>query len=585
MKAAQSRAPSPHRSKLSVLYSTLWPVQKKAARFVLRNTGTCLFFDQGTGKTHVTLAVIDEESRDVSNYQAIVVCLKTNLFTTWVKKATELLPHVHVATDLITLKTLPFPRVLFINYEGTNNQRVRKQLARIPWTFAAFDEAQRLKKRSSKSSRFARMLRHVPRRLAMSGTPFDKNPTDLWAICQFVDHSLFGDSWPTFFKKYLKPAGFMGYGHKFRTKELENKFLDIVAAITLRVDKEILGIQTSMRKVPFDLEPTQRKFYDRLERKLVVEFDGETEKRIVSTPMKATLQMKLHQITGGFIKDDEGEIHTVGRAKLRALRDLLEQQEKVPVVVFYVYKEEGDQIMRLLDRMYYRIARIHGKVKDTKRIRARSDILDNFQAGKIDALAIQQRTGGVGVDLFESSVGVFYSSTHSWIDFEQAKSRLERFGQKNYVDFFYLMARNSVDEDRYDAVSKKSRLNEVTFRRLKRRNIMALKPKASKTEKTETKTAKGAEKASTKTAKSAAAEKPEAKEFKYGVADLQKLLGHGDPASTRVALRKHGIEKAGKSYGWDSKDELEAIVKQIKAGAEKAEPKAETKKADKKKKK
>ena len=102
--------------------------------------------------------------------------------------------------------------------------------------------------------------------------------------------------------------------------------------------------------------------------------------------------------------------------------------------------------------------------------------------------------------------------------------------------------------------------------------------------KTETKTAKGAEKASTKTAKSAATEKPEAKEFKYGVADLQKLLGHGDPASTRVALRKHGIEKAGKSYGWNSKDDLEAVAKKIKAGAEKDEPaKGKDAKKDKKK--
>ncbi len=513
-----------------------------------------------------------------------MVCLKTNLFTTWVSKAAELIPHVHVATDLITLKTLPFPRVLFINYEQTNNKRLRKQLARIRWTFAAFDEAQRLKKRSSLSSRFARMLRDVPRRMAMSGTPFDKNPTDMWAICQFVDKSLFGDNWKNFFKAYLKPAGFMGYGHKFRTKALEQKFVDKVATITLRVGREILGLKgSSMKKVKFDLDPVQRKFYDRLEKDLVVEFEGEDEKHIVSTPMKATLQMKLHQITGGFIKDDDGEIHTVGRSKLRALRDLLEKQDKTPVVVYYVYTEEGDQIMRLLDRMYYRTARIHGKIKDTKRNRARSNTIDAFQAGEIDALAIQQRTGGVGTDLFEGSLGVFYSSTHSWIDFEQAKSRLERFGQKNYVDFFYLMARNSVDEDRYVAVSSKSKLNEVTFRRLKRRNVMALKP--SKTAKTE-KTAKD-DKASKTTAKekAPAKEKAETKEFKYGVADLQKLLGHGDPASTRVALRKHNIEKAGKSYGWDSKDELEAIVKKIKAGAEKAEPKADKKAAAKDEKK
>jgi len=559
-----------------VLYSKLLSEQKKACRFVLRHSGTNLFFDQGTGKTYVTLAVMDEESRDVSNYQAIVVCLKTNLYTTWVSKAKSLVPHINVATTFDEFKKLAFPRALFINYEQTNNKRLRGQLSRVRWTFAAFDEAQRLKKRSSLSSRFARMLRDVPRRMAMSGTPFDKNPTDLWAICQFVDKSLFGDNWKAFFKKYLKKAGFMGYGHKFRSKTLENQFLDKTAEITLRVERSILGLKgSSMKRVRFDLDPMQRKFYDKLERDLVVEFEHDSEERVISTPMKATLQIKLHQVTGGFIKDDEGEISVIGRAKLRALRDLLEKQTKVPVVVFYCYTQEGDMIEQLLRRMYHRVGRIHGKIKDTKKVKARTNVIDAFQAGELDALAIQQRTGGVGVDLFAGSLGVFYSSTHSWIDYEQAKSRLERMGQENYVDFFYLMARNTVDEDRYDAVTKKSNVNEATFRRLKRRNVMALKPKSEKTAPKADKTEKTS-KATTKTEK---VEKAPAESFKYGVADLQKLLGHGDPASTRVALRKHAIEKAGKSYGWNSKDELEAVAKKIKAGAEKAEPKAKAEKA------
>ena len=114
---------------------------------------------------------------------------------------------------------------------------------------------------------------------------------------------------------------------------------------------------------------------------------------------------------------------------------------------------------------------------------------------------------------------------------------------------------------------------------------MALKPSKDKTSKTADKKAdaKGADTKATKTSAKSEA-KAAASEFKYGVNDLAKILGHSDPASTRVALRKHGIEKAGKSYGWNSKDDLEAVAKKIKAGAEKDEPKAD-KKAEKKSKK
>lgn len=60
---------------------------------------------------------------------------------------------------------------------------------------------------------------------------------------------------------------------------------------------------------------------------------------------------------------------------------------------------------------------------------------------------------------------------------------------------------------------------------------------------------------------------------KYGIQDLADALGIA-PASARVRLRNEGIEKSGRSYGWNTKSELDALVKQLKAKPEK-EPKAE----------
>lgn len=87
---------------------------------------------------------------------------------------------------------------------------------------------------------------------------------------------------------------------------------------------------------------------------------------------------------------------------------------------------------------------------------------------------------------------------------------------------------------------------------------MAKKDKAAKAEKTEK------------------SEKASAPEFKFGVADLAEELGI-EPASVRVQLRNRKVEKAGKSYGWNSKAELKEVVDQLKAG--KSEGK-KSKKAD-----
>lgn len=62
-------------------------------------------------------------------------------------------------------------------------------------------------------------------------------------------------------------------------------------------------------------------------------------------------------------------------------------------------------------------------------------------------------------------------------------------------------------------------------------------------------------------------EKSTAQEFKFGVADLAEELGI-EPASVRVQLRNRKIEKAGKSYGWNSKAELKEVVDQLKAKPE-----------------
>lgn len=64
----------------------------------------------------------------------------------------------------------------------------------------------------------------------------------------------------------------------------------------------------------------------------------------------------------------------------------------------------------------------------------------------------------------------------------------------------------------------------------------------------------------------AKAEKTAEREFEYGVEDIAEELGI-KPASVRVQLRNKGIEKAGKSYGWNSKKELKEVIEQIRSGS------------------
>lgn len=81
----------------------------------------------------------------------------------------------------------------------------------------------------------------------------------------------------------------------------------------------------------------------------------------------------------------------------------------------------------------------------------------------------------------------------------------------------------------------------------------------------------------------AKAEKQAEREFKFGVEDIAEELGI-KPASVRVQLRNKGIEKAGKSYGWNSKSELKEVIEQIRSGSSDDDDDADEKPAKKSKK-
>jgi hypothetical protein len=63
-------------------------------------------------------------------------------------------------------------------------------------------------------------------------------------------------------------------------------------------------------------------------------------------------------------------------------------------------------------------------------------------------------------------------------------------------------------------------------------------------------------------------EKVAAPEFKFGVSDVAEKLDLKE-ASVRVQLRNKGVPKAGKSYGWNTKAELDEVIAQLKSTDEK----------------
>lgn len=474
----------------------LKPHQKTGTEAIVSTDGFAALFAQRTGKTWVTgavLCVVKSSSHDV-----LLVGPKTNLKSTWEKFLREKLPWYSVHHNLkdydkqkkyddTRLKAFGIVsyRVLLLNPEAVTP--LRDKLKRRKWDVMVWDEAQRLKNRTSQSSRDAAYIgKSAKRRIALTGTPMDLDPKDLWAIMRFIQPRVLGDNWKDFQEEYLeepvidlkKKMGLMqrqrmllAYQIAKRKAPMRKDMLDQYAnkldPHIMRISKEDAGIEPATVKViRFDLDPQEDKRYRKLEKTMVVRAGGVK----IKTPLKITQIGKLQQLTGGHIKDEQGLVHRTGTTKRRLLRKLIrEHVSDEPFVVFCKYVWEVHMIAGILERMELgQGAKLWGKVKDLKKDPRRTNMLLDFQKGKYDWMVCQQRTGGVGVDLYRARKFFVYSMGHSFIDYDQMLSRGDFLDQTEPANFFLLAVRSSIDTDIVVSVKRKKSITETFYDRLHR---------------------------------------------------------------------------------------------------------------------
>lgn len=458
------------------LWRQLDEYQRDAVKFALSQKGCGLFFEQGTGKTWISGGII--ESLLSPTFECLLVVPLTNIETTWVKTLRSQLPQLHIARTLEDFLQAPFPRCLLLHYEAV--PKVIQKLRKRVWDAIIYDECHRLKARGTLQSRTAAKLRDCARyKIGLSGTPIEKQPQDLWGQFRFFAPHVFGTRWKDFEAEYFEPVVFNPQGYRpgsmrylrelrryqiakhrrpFDEKKLP-QFLKRIEGYALRVTKDVLGLPPlTYIEEEVTLRGFQRTLYQELERDMVSSVLN------VSAPLKITQIGKLQQITGGYLFDDDGNVLEVGRAKLRRVKRILRQNE-TPVVIFCKYRQEVRCISEELMAMGYSVGTLTGSTPK----RERPSIIERFQAGKTDVLVCQTRTGGVGIDLFRSHRIIVYSTTHSYIDFDQLISRVHRRGQQKEVSVHLLIARGTIDMAIFRALIRKRNASRSVLNHLRRK--------------------------------------------------------------------------------------------------------------------
>lgn len=466
-----------NRMKQSSSSIKLWPEQEPAVSFVVQRPKAALFFQQRTGKTFITMSILEQLER--SDMAVVLVCILTNKETTWSDNLTKFLPWLNVTTDWEEFKKLEFPKLLLMHHEMIHTIAVK--IRRVKWvSMCVVDESHRWKARGSRMSRAGAKLTGIPRKLLLTGTPIEKQPKDLWAQFRFLAPDVFG-KWADFEREFMdftridmdgvKPGtarwqlkiiqqGMLRSRAKFKREKLP-KLLDMIKPYCLRLTKEDVGILAPViERVDVELLGQQRKLYDQMKKDSVIRF-GDT--RVMAT-MKVTQIIKRREIANGFVFDDYGNKHVLGYAKLNALVKLFEKLPK-PIVIFTEFSPENDMIVEVLRDLDYDIAVLTGRTKKSQRAVIQRD----FQRAQYDGIVCQSRAGGVGIDLWRANYAIAHSIGYSSITFEQMASRLDAKHKLKPARIFVLTATRSIDTDLYNLVIEKGLDAKEVLNQLKER--------------------------------------------------------------------------------------------------------------------
>lgn len=439
--------------------------QKIAFNFALQKLEeqgcAALLMDMGLGKSLTSIAITGQLFNDKKIERVLVIC-PTSIIGVWMEEFKKFADFDYCIEAIIgttmskrkdKLKLLCHKiglKVAIINYEAT--WRMEKELNIYKPDIIICDESQKIKNPSaSQSKTIHRLGVKAKYKIILTGTPVQNSPMDVFSQWKFLDPNIFGLSFYAFRNHYAVMGGY--YNHQILRYKNMDELTSKAHSVAYRITKEEaldLPEQIFLNRY-CELESTARKIYDTVVKESYAELmDG----KITATNVLTKL-MRLSQIAGGHVKDDEGRMQVISKSKLNELKDIMEDviiDNKKKLVIFARFIPEIESIKSLAREMDISYSYITGEIKTEER----SKMCSKFQNDNNIKLFIAQiQTAGLGITLTAADTAVFYSLDFNYANYSQAIARTHRIGQKNTCTYINLIATETVDEKILKALESK----------------------------------------------------------------------------------------------------------------------------------
>ena len=415
--------------------------------------------EMGLGKTIQTLALLQtlKTSKDKKKKltKPALIVAPTSVTTNWLYEARKFTPNLKTLLLYGPKRKSHFDDISNYDIVITSYALLRVdkiELERHEYSYIILDEAQNIKNPLTSTAKSAKALK-AEHRLALSGTPTENRPLELWSLFDFLMPGYLGSH--KFFLKHIeKPI--LEDGAKINaTKTLNSKTKPfILRRLKADVEKQLPPkIESEMHVAMTDsqaqlyariLEEVRPKVMDAVDRKGV---------RGATISILSAL-LRLRQVCNHPNSiDGLKEVPGYDSGKFDLLKELIVESiaSGKKILLFSQFREMLAIIRRWIEEEEIPYLYLDGATKD------RQDLVDRFNNDEeVRMFLISLKAGGTGLNLTAADTVIIYDPWWNPAVESQAIDRAHRIGQSKNVNVYRLVTEDSIEQKIMQLKEKKT---------------------------------------------------------------------------------------------------------------------------------
>ena len=436
----------------------------------------------GLGKTIQVITLILKYKEEQKEKLSSIVIAPSSLTLNWKNEIQKFAPTLETIVINGSLeqrkkkiKDIKKYDLIITSYDLLKRDLELYEKEDITFKYAIADEAQYIKNSNTQNAKALKSIK-AETRYALTGTPIENSLAELWSIFDYI--------MPGYLFKYKKfkqlyEVPIVKDNDMYSMKKLK---MLIEPFILRRTKKEVLTElpEKTITILNNEMEDEQQKIYlsylakAKQEAMQEIEINGVEKSHIKILALLTRLrQICCHP---SLFLEDYNQDSSKLKQCIEIIKEGIEAGHKI--LLFSGYTSMFDIIEKELlkeDINYYKLT---GKTNVNERV----ELVEDFnQNENVKVFLISLKAGGTGLNLTGADMVIHYDPWWNISAENQATDRAYRIGQKNNVQVYKLITKNSIEEKIYELQEKKSKLidnvlnTETTFiNKLSKDEIMKL---------------------------------------------------------------------------------------------------------------